>query len=187
MFANLSLPIFKFVYQMCSFFFSRKFSTNDKKKLWAALSLLPPEDLIRALEIVAENNPSFQPAVQEVDLDLNAQVIIQMPCSGILSLIRTSLYLHDFSLFETLTNFCHVLSFVMQSELTLWRLKVFVQDVLRSRNPSGVGGENKENLNKKNKRIIANNNSNKNNSKRRREICSALARTSAKKTKISVP
>lgn len=51
-------------------------SYEDKKKLQTALTQLPYEDLLRAVEIVAENNPSFQATAQEVDLDINAQVII---------------------------------------------------------------------------------------------------------------
>lgn len=49
-------------------------STDEKKKLWAALTQLSSEDLDKALEIVAESNPSFQATAQEVDLDIDAQV-----------------------------------------------------------------------------------------------------------------
>ena len=52
----------------------RKISTEEKRKLGAALTKLPPEDLRKALEIVAENNPSFQATAEEVDLDIDAQV-----------------------------------------------------------------------------------------------------------------
>lgn len=51
-------------------------SAEEKKKLGTALTRLSPEDLNKALEIVAENNPSFQATAQEVDLDIDAQVII---------------------------------------------------------------------------------------------------------------
>lgn len=68
----------------------RKMSTEEKKKLGTALTRLSPEDLSKALEIVAENNPGFQPTAQEVELDIDAQ-----------------------------------------SEVTLWRLKVFVHNKLR--------------------------------------------------------
>lgn len=50
-------------------------STEEKRKLGTALTRLSPEDLSKALEIVAENNPSFQATAQEVDLDIDAQVI----------------------------------------------------------------------------------------------------------------
>ncbi|KAF3450117.1 hypothetical protein FNV43_RR06197 [Rhamnella rubrinervis] len=50
-----------------------KMSTDDKRKLGAAFVRLSPEDLNKALEIVAENNPSFQATAQEVDLDMDAQ------------------------------------------------------------------------------------------------------------------
>ncbi|KAK7277309.1 hypothetical protein RIF29_18460 [Crotalaria pallida] len=51
----------------------RKMSTEEKRKLGAALTELSPEDLSKALAIVAENNPSFQTNVEEVDLDMDAQ------------------------------------------------------------------------------------------------------------------
>lgn len=56
--------------------FSRKISTEEKRNLGAALTKLSPEDLTKALEIVAQNNPSFQATAEEVDLDIDAQVII---------------------------------------------------------------------------------------------------------------
>ncbi|KAJ6767884.1 TRANSCRIPTION FACTOR GTE1-LIKE [Salix koriyanagi] len=48
-------------------------STEEKRKLGAALTRLSPEDLTKALEIVAQNNPSFQATAEEVDLDIDAQ------------------------------------------------------------------------------------------------------------------
>ncbi|WCJ19359.1 Transcription factor GTE6 [Euphorbia peplus] len=51
----------------------RKMSTEEKRKLGAALTRLSPEDLTKALEIVAQNNPGFQAAAEEVDLDIDAQ------------------------------------------------------------------------------------------------------------------
>ncbi|KAE9617498.1 putative chromatin remodeler Bromodomain family [Lupinus albus] len=51
----------------------RKLSTEEKRKLGVALTRLSPEDLGKALAIVAENNPSFQSNVEEVDLDMDAQ------------------------------------------------------------------------------------------------------------------
>lgn len=50
-------------------------TTEEKRKLGAALTRLSPEDLSKALEIVAQNNPSFQATAEEVDLDMDAQVI----------------------------------------------------------------------------------------------------------------
>lgn len=41
-----------------------------------ALSKLSPEDLNKAIEIVAKNNPTFEASADEVDLDLDAQVCI---------------------------------------------------------------------------------------------------------------
>ncbi|KAG8651222.1 transcription factor GTE6 [Manihot esculenta] len=51
----------------------RKMSTEEKRKLGAALTRLSPEDLTKALEIVAQNNPGFQAMAEEVDLDIDAQ------------------------------------------------------------------------------------------------------------------
>jgi len=51
-------------------------STEEKRKLGDALTRLSPEDLSKALEIVAQNNPSFQATAEEVDLDMDAQVIM---------------------------------------------------------------------------------------------------------------
>ncbi|KAL2334171.1 hypothetical protein Fmac_015384 [Flemingia macrophylla] len=51
----------------------RKLSTQEKKMLGTALGKLSSENLYRALDIVAESNPIFQPAADEVDLDLDAQ------------------------------------------------------------------------------------------------------------------
>ncbi|KAL9365486.1 hypothetical protein Peur_043359 [Populus x canadensis] len=51
----------------------RKMSTEEKRKLGGALTRLSPEDLTKALEIVAQNNPGFQATAEEVDLDIDAQ------------------------------------------------------------------------------------------------------------------
>lgn len=53
---------------------SRKMSIEEKRKLGVALTRLSPEDLSKALEIVAQNNPGFEAAAEEVDLDIDAQV-----------------------------------------------------------------------------------------------------------------
>ncbi|KAK7289970.1 hypothetical protein RIF29_04042 [Crotalaria pallida] len=37
------------------------------------LTRLSPENLIKALQIVSQNNPTFQPNTVVVDLDINAQ------------------------------------------------------------------------------------------------------------------
>ncbi|XP_060179105.1 transcription factor GTE1-like isoform X2 [Lycium barbarum] len=51
----------------------RKMSTEDKKKLGNALTRLSPEDLNKALLIVAQNDPTFQATATEVELDMNVQ------------------------------------------------------------------------------------------------------------------
>ncbi|KHF99954.1 Transcription factor GTE1 -like protein [Gossypium arboreum] len=116
----------------------RKMSTEEKKKLGTALTRLSPEDLGKALEIVAENNPGFQPTAQEVDLDIDAQ-----------------------------------------SELTLWRLKVFVQDKLK------LAGKCSEAMVCNN--INNNENTIKSNSKRRREISDALTKNAIKRNRKLSP
>ncbi|CAK9138025.1 unnamed protein product [Ilex paraguariensis] len=52
---------------------SRKMTTEEKRRLGTALTRLSAEDLNKALLIVAQNNPSFQPTAEEVDLDMDAQ------------------------------------------------------------------------------------------------------------------
>lgn len=51
----------------------RKISVEDKRKIGTALSKLSPEDLRKALEIVARNNPNFPLDDEEVNLDMDAQ------------------------------------------------------------------------------------------------------------------
>ncbi|CAK9136157.1 unnamed protein product [Ilex paraguariensis] len=58
----------KMVVQKC-----RKMSTEEKRKLGIALTRLCPEELSKALEIVAQSNPDFQATAEEVDLDIDAQ------------------------------------------------------------------------------------------------------------------
>ncbi|XVF00432.1 hypothetical protein REPUB_Repub04eG0001000 [Reevesia pubescens] len=116
----------------------RKMSTEEKKKLGTALTRLSPEDLSKALEIVEENNPGFQPTAQEVNLDIDAQ-----------------------------------------SELTLWRLKVFVQDKLK------LAGKCSEVVDCNN--INNNENTIKSNSKRKREISDALTKNAIKRTRKLSP
>ena len=51
-------------------------TTEEKRKLGSGLSQLSPEDLTKALEIIAQNNPTFQAAAEEVDLDMDALVLL---------------------------------------------------------------------------------------------------------------
>ncbi|KAL5840957.1 hypothetical protein ACOSQ3_013644 [Xanthoceras sorbifolium] len=122
----------------------RKMTTEEKKKIGAALTRLSPDDLDKALKIVAENNPSFQATAQEVDLNMDAQ-----------------------------------------SELTLWRLKVFVQQSLKvsGRSSGDMGGNNNNNNDENNDSNENNKKNNKNNAKRRREFCDTLTKTAIKRTK----
>lgn len=58
----------------------RKLTTQEKKMLGVTLGKLSLENLYRALDVVAETNPIFQPSGDEVDLDLDAQVNTVIPC-----------------------------------------------------------------------------------------------------------
>ncbi|KAK4436010.1 Transcription factor GTE6 [Sesamum alatum] len=51
----------------------RHISTMEKRKLGIALANLCPEDLSKALDIVAQNNLNFRATAEEVELDINAQ------------------------------------------------------------------------------------------------------------------
>ncbi|XP_078179386.1 transcription factor GTE6-like [Carex rostrata] len=51
----------------------RKMTSEEKRKLGTWLSKLSPEDLNKALEIIAQDNPNFQYTAEEVDLDMDAQ------------------------------------------------------------------------------------------------------------------
>ncbi|MED6109728.1 Transcription factor GTE1 [Stylosanthes scabra] len=53
---------------------SRKLSSQEKVLLGTALPRLSPEHLIKALQIVHENNSNFQPTAEVVELDINSQV-----------------------------------------------------------------------------------------------------------------
>lgn len=77
----------------------------------------------------------------------------------------------------------------MQSELTLWRLKVFVQESLKAagRSSGDMGGNNNNNNDDNNNEKDNNNKKNKNNPKRKKEICDALAKPAVKRTKKLPP
>lgn len=64
------------VRRILKFLCFRKMTTEEKRKLGVGLSTLSPEDLNLALEIIAEDNPSFQATGEVVDLDLDAQVFL---------------------------------------------------------------------------------------------------------------
>ncbi|XP_072979016.1 transcription factor GTE1-like [Typha angustifolia] len=66
---NLHLEdIRKVVVQRC-----RKMSTDEKRKLGVGLSKLSAEDLNKAIEIIAQDNPNFQSTAEVVHLDMDAQ------------------------------------------------------------------------------------------------------------------
>lgn len=54
-------------------------TSEEKRKLGTWLSKLSPEDLNKALEIIAQDNPNFQYTAEEVDLDMDAQVLSLSP------------------------------------------------------------------------------------------------------------
>ncbi|KAK7329407.1 hypothetical protein VNO77_23574 [Canavalia gladiata] len=51
----------------------RKLSTQEKIAITTSFSRLTPENLMRALKIISENDPNFQLNAEEVNLDLDAQ------------------------------------------------------------------------------------------------------------------
>ncbi|XVF83277.1 hypothetical protein PTKIN_Ptkin16aG0473500 [Pterospermum kingtungense] len=51
----------------------RKMSTEEKRNLGTALARLSMEDLNKALDIIAQNNPGFQTLAEEVEIDIDAQ------------------------------------------------------------------------------------------------------------------
>ncbi|KAK4405910.1 Transcription factor GTE6 [Sesamum angolense] len=51
----------------------RKMTTEEKKRLGSAITRLSPEDINKALEIVAKSNPTFQSAGETVEVDIDAQ------------------------------------------------------------------------------------------------------------------
>jgi Bromodomain extra-terminal - transcription regulation len=56
-------------------------TSEEKRKLGTWLSKLSPEDLNKALEIIAQDNPNFQYTAEEVDLDMDAQVLSPFPAT----------------------------------------------------------------------------------------------------------
>lgn len=146
-------------------------STEEKRKLGVALTRLSPEDLSKALEIVAQSNPGFQATADEVDLDIDAQVTI---------------FIID-HLTSRLLIFPSSYTIFMQTESTLWRLKFFVRDAIevQSKSPASMGG-NTNNANNHNSGNKTNNISNATN-KRKREISDAIVKTAKKKSKKPSP
>ncbi|GFP82834.1 transcription factor gte6 [Phtheirospermum japonicum] len=55
----------------------RHISTLEKRNLGIALTKLCPEDLKKALDIIAQTNPNFQVTAQEVELDISAQGVLK--------------------------------------------------------------------------------------------------------------
>ncbi|KAI3469795.1 hypothetical protein Pfo_026458 [Paulownia fortunei] len=51
----------------------RKITTEEKKRLGSAITRLSPEDINKALEIVAQSDPTFQAAGETVEVDIDAQ------------------------------------------------------------------------------------------------------------------
>lgn len=51
-------------------------SVEEKRQLGHSLGELTPEDLSKALQIIAQKNPSFRPTEAEVELDIDAQVCL---------------------------------------------------------------------------------------------------------------
>lgn len=92
------------------------------------------------------------------------------------TLFSSSRFSKDCLVIEGVVEF---IVFLIQSESTLWRLKIFVKDSLevQSKRSLNTGGLSNNNNNDNN------NNNNNNNNKRKREICDAIAKTAKRKSK----
>eukprot|EP00249_Psilotum_nudum_P015529 c25376_g1_i1 orf=278-1279(+) len=53
----------------------RMMSTEEKRQLGQSLSQLTPEDLAKAIQIIAQKNPDFRATGDEVEVDIDAQCI----------------------------------------------------------------------------------------------------------------
>ncbi|GMI80628.1 hypothetical protein HRI_001732200 [Hibiscus trionum] len=51
----------------------RKMSTEENRNLGTAIAGLSPEDLSKALEIIAQSNPGFRAMAEELEIDIDAQ------------------------------------------------------------------------------------------------------------------
>ncbi|KAG6393410.1 hypothetical protein SASPL_147651 [Salvia splendens] len=51
----------------------RKMTTEEKKRLGTAITRLSPEDINKALEIISQNDPTFQASGDTVEVDIDAQ------------------------------------------------------------------------------------------------------------------
>lgn len=51
----------------------RKMSTEEKRRLSSAIAKLSPEDIDKAVEIVAQSNPDFQAAREDVEINMDVQ------------------------------------------------------------------------------------------------------------------
>lgn len=49
-------------------------TTEEKKRLGTAITRLSPEDINKALEIISQNDPTFQASGDTVEVDIDAQV-----------------------------------------------------------------------------------------------------------------
>ncbi|KAL3812449.1 hypothetical protein ACJIZ3_013717 [Penstemon smallii] len=51
----------------------RKMTIEEKKRLGSAITRLSPEDIHKAIEIIAQSNPNFQATGETVEIDIDAQ------------------------------------------------------------------------------------------------------------------
>lgn len=54
-------------------------TTEEKKRLGSAITRLSPEDINKAVDIIAQNDPTFQAAGETVEVDIDAQVSQHRP------------------------------------------------------------------------------------------------------------
>ena len=147
----------------------RKMTTEEKKRLGSAITRLSPEDINKAVDIIAQNDPTFQAAGETVEVDIDAQVSQHHLIISQFSYLHPSLHVRSISN----TKYFLTLMFFLQSESTLWKLKFFVKDTLplQMKSSTSTGGNNN-----------GDNNQNCNN-KRKRDVPESLAKTAQKKSK----
>ena len=69
-------------------------TTEEKRQLGQSLSQLSPEDLSKAIQIIAQKNPDFKASGEEVEVDIDAQVcgLMHIHALLLLSIEQTGLF-----------------------------------------------------------------------------------------------
>ncbi|KAL5711387.1 Transcription factor GTE1 [Ranunculus cassubicifolius] len=131
----------------------RKMSADEKRKLGTALEKLSPEDLTKALEIIAQKNPDFPHTAEEVEIDMNTQ--------------------SESTLWR--------LKFFVKGALEA-KAKDSPSKIGNDNNNNNNNNINNNNNNKNDNIINNNKGAGNENNKRKREICNALVKTAKKRS-----